>query len=241
MTHRLSIRWPDPAPFAGRTGPIRILAVSDDLDPALEHPSNRDALSPIDLVVGCGDIDSGELCFVADAFGAPLVYVLGNHDRGARWAQSAGDLPSPLPTLSDELGLSIVGLSWPGHDSPGRHARRDAVTAWTQVLRLRLAVLARRLTRRPPSPALVVSHAPPEGLGDGPDAYHRGFEAYVWLLRWLHPPLWLHGHTHPASTDRRRTDAGDTTLFNVTGSVLVELRPPSELLPPSSRPSASRS
>lgn len=228
MTHRLSIRWPDAAPFARHTGPIRILAVSDDLDPALDHPSNRDGISPIDLVIGCGDMDADALCFLADAFGAPLVYVLGNHDRGGRWAQSARHLPSPLPGMSEELGLSIVGLSWPGHDRPGLHARRDSVAAWTQVVRAELAVAGRRLARRRPGPVLVISHAPPEGLGDGPDPYHRGFEAYAWLLRRLHPPLWLHGHTHPASTDRRRTDAGPTTLFNVTGSVLVELLPPKD-------------
>ncbi len=228
MTLRLSVRWPDPAPFAGRHRPIRILAVSDDLDPSLDHQVNRDALLPVDLIVGCGDLDAGELCFLGDAFRAPLVYVLGNHDRGARWAQDAPELPAPLGRVATELGLTIVGLSWPGQARPGQHARRDGVAAWMQLLSVAFHVFAERLQRRRSSPCLVVSHAPPEGLGDGPDAYHRGFAAYVRLLRLLRPPLWLHGHTHPASADRRRVDAGRTTLYNVTGSVLVELLPPPE-------------
>jgi uncharacterized protein len=226
VTTHLALTWPDPAPFAGERRSLRILAMSDQLDPALQHEENRRRLVPIDLIVGCGDLDADELCFVADAFCAPLVYVLGNHDRGGRWAQGASRLPSPLGPLTDELGLILVGLPWPGHDRPGPHARRDDLAAWSQVIRLSFRLLLRRLRWRRISPLLVVSHAPPRGLGDGPDAYHAGFGGYRWLVERARPPLWLHGHTHPASTDARVAHRGPTTLSNVTGSVLIELRPP---------------
>jgi len=49
VTRRLSVVWPDPRPFAGRDGaPIRLLAVSDDIDPTLDHEINRTALGRLD-------------------------------------------------------------------------------------------------------------------------------------------------------------------------------------------------
>lgn len=228
MTAHLSIPWPDAAPFAGRSGrPIRILAVSDELDPALEHETNRERLEPIDLVVGCGDLQADQLCFVADAFRAPLVYVRGNHDSGGRWSRGAVRLPVPLRGGSrTEAGLRIVGLGWPGLETSRGHALRDGAAAWRDVLGLALHIMFRPPFRERGRRMLVVSHAAPLGLGDGPDAYHRGFAAYRWLLARLRPPLWLHGHTTLASTSGRRVDADGTAIVNVTGAVLVELLPP---------------
>ena len=69
-------------------------------------------------------------------------------------------------------------------------------------------------------PLIVFSHVPPRGLGDTPeDHYHRGFAAYEWLCRRLHPTLWLHGHTSMAAARDWRVTWGDTTLVNVTGAV----------------------
>ena len=71
---------------------------------------------------------------------------------------------------------------------------------------------------------IVISHVPPRGLGDVPeDPYHRGFAAYHWLCRRLHPTLWLHGHTSMAAARDWRVTWGDTTFVNVTGAVLVEI------------------
>ena len=58
VTRRMAIVWPDPAPFRDRGGaPIRLLAVSDQLDPTLGDRRNREAIGPIDLIVGCGYTD----------------------------------------------------------------------------------------------------------------------------------------------------------------------------------------
>jgi hypothetical protein len=74
VTRRLTVTWPDPRPFERRDGrPIRLLAVSDDVDPALEHERNPDAIGAIDLIIGCGDLSPATLSFVGDAFHAPLV------------------------------------------------------------------------------------------------------------------------------------------------------------------------
>lgn len=218
MTRRLRMTWPDPRPFSARDGrPIRLLAVSDELDSALEHARNRDAIGPLDMVVGCGDLPSDYLNFLADAFQVPLVRVLGNHDRPA--ADESGGIVGPDPVrgrVVDSGGLPVLGLSW-----PGRPPRRNEALAWRQAVR---TVLVEAFRRRP---IIVASHIPPRGAGDvANDAYHVGSPAYRWLLERLRPPLWLHGHTPLAGVHDWRASLAATTIVNVTGAVLVELGPP---------------
>jgi len=227
MTRTLSVVWPDPRPFAARDGaPIRLLAVSDLPDPALEYATNRVGIGPIDAVVGCGDLEPGYLGFLGDAFGVPVAFVRGNHDRGGQWVESSGDAPQHLASghLVEIDGITVAPFEWPGLE-PGT-AQRDETRAWLDVVRISTRLAARRLSGRT-SPVLVVSHAPPRGVGDSEtDPYHVGFAGYRWLLERLRPPLWLHGHTTPASVTDWRDRLGSSIVANVTGSVVVDLVPP---------------
>jgi hypothetical protein len=222
MTRRLTIHWPDPAPFRDRDGaPIRLLAVSDLLEPTLVDVRNRSQLGPIDLIVGCGDLDCDELTFITDGFNAPLIYVQGNHDTDERWMQCKDSCPDAIHSTSvlNRSGLSIAGLTWPGHR--GKRGNRSERTAWSQALRL----VTRRLGK--PGPMIVISHVPPLGTGDvATDPYHRGFKGYRWLLGRLGPILWLHGHTPLAAAREWLVQVGDTTVVNVTGAVVIDLLPP---------------
>ena len=129
------------------------MAVSDEPEPALDFERNRADLGRVDAVLGCGDLEPGYLGFLADAFNAPLLYVRGNHDRGANWSALREQLPQPLDRRGERLGgVRAIGLSWPGRlDGP---AVRDDRAAWRQSLRLGL---------RPPreQPLIVLSHMPP--------------------------------------------------------------------------------
>jgi Icc-related predicted phosphoesterase len=204
--------------IAGRPGgeSVRLLAVSDETERALDVQANRDAIAPIDAIVGSGDLEPDYLAFLADAFNAPLIYVRGNHDRGENWATGRPKLPRPLTREMDVVkGLRVVGLSWPG--KPGGQAIHDEGAAWRQAIRAWLGL-------RGKGADIVLSHVPPRGLGDVPeDHYHRGFAGYRWLCRRLKPRLWIHGHSALAAVADWRQDWGGTTLVNVTGAVLVEM------------------
>lgn len=224
MIRRLKVVWPDARPFRGREGRVlRLLATSDELESALEERENREALGSIDLIVGCGDLPPDRLCFLADAFRVPLVYVRGNHDRGDPWPNPA-ELPVPSAGLDRRSleGVPLLALPWPG--DAAAPARRDEDAAWRQALRFAAAALVRRT-----GPCLIFSHVPPRGLGDTPsDLYHRGFAAYRFVLDRFAPPLWLHGHTALAAGTDWRVRLGPCLVANVTGAVLVELMPPPE-------------
>lgn len=224
MTDRLRVRWPDPAPFVERDGrPIRILAVSDEPDPALDSPATRENLGAVDLILGAGDLEPEYLGFVTDAFHAPLRYVRGNHDVGAAWSHTERErLPEPMRDgeVVREAGIALLGFS----GSPRYNQRNMQVSSagmWTKVI-------SAWPNARRARPVLVVTHAPPRGVNDDQDPAHRGFEAFRWLVDRLDPPLWIHGHTslvRRGIDDRLATHNG-TTFYNCTGATLVELLPP---------------
>ena len=227
MTRNLTVVWPDARAFEGRDGAsIRLLAVSDDVDHALDYSINREAIGRIDAIVGCGDLEPSYLGFLGDAFRTQVAYVRGNHDRGGNWVETLVAAPQPLSSgrLVDVDGITVVPLEWPGLGL--ERASRNESRAWFDVFRAVRSLMVRRLRGRR-SPVLVLSHAPPLGVGDcSSDPYHVGFSAYRWLLERLRPPLWLHGHTTPASVADWRDKLGDSMVVNVTGSVVVELVPP---------------
>ena len=222
MTRRLAIEWPDPRPFEGRDGaPIRLLAVSDAIEPTLADARNRSELGSIDLILGAGDLDCDDLAFVADGFDAPLVYVRGNHDSDERWRQCGDTCPDPIHSTAvlHRAGLSIAGLTWPGRR--GQLANRDEGRAWSQSFRIATRQVGNL------DPMIVLSHAPPFAAGDVPtDTYHRGFRGYRWLLERLAPRLWLHGHTPLAAAADWHIQVGSTTIVNVTGAVIIDLLAP---------------
>jgi uncharacterized protein len=228
VTARLSVRWPDPRLFEERLGrPVRILALADESEPALESAETREGLLPIDLIIGCGDLPVDYLRFVTDIFNAPLAFVRGNHDVGGAWETGEATevhLPDPLPDGRpvEEAGITLVGFSGvPWHGGSGLQVGESAL--WRRALGAWL-----RLRLRPPGPVLVVTHTAPRGINDGPDRVHRGSTAMRWLAGTLAPPLWLHGHTTLITRrlDARRVDVGGTIFYNCAGAVLVELLPP---------------
>lgn len=219
MIRRLQVPWP--VGLGADATAFRVLAVSDEIDPALGFAEVRRSLGRIDLIVGCGDLDPAYLAMLGDAFIAPLHFIRGNHDRGLGWAEHRHLLPEALADGKPvRVGaIRLAGFNWPGAQE-GR-PERDDLGAWFQVARL----LIRRLGRRP-EPLLLISHVPPAGTGDVPsDRYHRGFRAYDWLARRLRPPLWLHGHSPLAACPSPVDQLGPTCVVNVTGATLVELQP----------------
>jgi uncharacterized protein len=217
VIRRLKVAWP--AALRGGKEPdvVRLLAVSDERVPGLSDPRNWEGIKPIDAVLGCGDLEPDYLDFLGNTFRAPLLYVRGNHDRGGAWAAGRERLPQPLSGRTEEVcGLVIGGLSWPS-GLRGR-AERDEQAAWRQALGMAFRSALHG------APQVMLSHVPPQGLGDIPvDPYHAGFAAYRWLCRRFRPVLWLHGHTTVAAAEHWRSELGPTTLVNVTGAALIQL------------------
>jgi Icc-related predicted phosphoesterase len=217
---------------------VRILAIADELTPGLLGRTGP----PPDVVVSCGDLPWDELERVVDAFNVPLVFVPGNHDPAlvdARPVAGAWPVQIRHADLDDPPGprggtnldgriVDVAGVRFAGLGGSVRY--REGPNQYSQP---RFATRARRLADRALLRRLrdgrrvdvLVSHAPPRGLGDDDDPAHQGIEALHTLVRRLRPRLLLHGHIHPFGIDRPDRMLGETRVVNVVPYKVLELEP----------------
>ena len=196
---------------------VRLLAVSDEVEPQLVDERTVAAKGRIDLVIGCGDLPADYLDVICTLYGAPLFFVRGNHDPPGR----QGDYPLAAEIdgrVVREKGLLIAGLEGSIRYSDGAHQYTER-QMMAKVLALRL-----RLGRRQPD--ILITHGPPAGVHEGTDAPHRGLKAVRRAVEWMRPRLLLHGHVHPYGRElARETQLGETRIINVVGHRLIELAP----------------
>jgi hypothetical protein len=147
----------------------------------------------------------------------------------------------------DVAGLRIAGLGGCRRYRPGPNQYSDR----QQARRARLLAARARL-RRPRGAGLrqlrggaglrqlrggaglrqlrggvdvLLTHAPPRGVGDGADPVHQGFPALNVLTARLQPAVLLHGHVDPDPAGRRDHRLGRTIVRNATGWQLFDLEP----------------
>ncbi|MBQ6720383.1 MAG: metallophosphoesterase [Oscillospiraceae bacterium] len=167
---------------------MKILTVSDEECAALWDYYVPGRLSEYDLILACGDLKASYLSFLVTMARCPVLYVHGNHD--ARYKQNP---PEGCDCIDDSIvvynGLRILGLGGCRKYHPGEHQYTE------RQMRLRIAKLRWKI-RQLGGIDIVVTHAPPEGLGDDQDVAHWGFAALRELLDKYHPKYLIHGHVH---------------------------------------------
>ena len=167
---------------------MKILIVSDEECPALWDYYLPGRLADYDLILSCGDLKAKYLSFLVTMARCPLLYVHGNHDT-----DYVKDPPLGCDCLDDQIvtfnGIRILGLGGCRQYHPGAHQYTE------KQMRRRIRRL-RFMLWRTKGVDLVVTHAPPEGLGDADDPAHKGFAALRELLDKYHPQYLLHGHVH---------------------------------------------
>ena len=167
---------------------MKILIVSDEECPALWDYYLPGRLAEYDLILSCGDLKAKYLSFLVTMARCPLLYVHGNHDT-----DYVKDPPLGCDCLDDQIvtfnGIRILGLGGCRQYHPGAHQYTE------KQMRRRIRRL-RFMLWRTKGVDIVVTHAPPEGLGDAEDPAHKGFAALRELLDKYHPQYLLHGHVH---------------------------------------------
>jgi len=216
---------------------VRLLALSDEVDDRLSSADLRE-LAP-DLIVGCGDVPFETLGHLADASGAPTVFVPGNHDPDLSGYRSTreglvvragfvSEPPWPAGTINADgrvvevSGVAVAGLG----GSPRYRAGPNQYTERQQARRVRRLIRRARwqAVRHGLRVTILVTHAPPKGVGDAEDPPHQGFDCYHRLVGAIGPQLLLHGHVNPLGGPRERR-LGTTRVVNVFDHRLIQLDP----------------
>ena len=195
---------------------MKILTVSDEECAFLWDFYTPGRLAEYDLILSAGDLKAEYLSFLVTMARCPVLYVHGNHD-----ADYENHPPEGCDCIEDTLvnvkGLRILGLG-------GCLWYRNASHHYTEAqMRRRIARLKWKIHRMG-GVDIVLTHAPPRGLGDGEDRAHWGFEALKDFLDQYHPRYLIHGHVHMRYGGSGRTmQYGDTTIVNACQRYVLEI------------------
>ena len=201
---------------------MKILCISDRVEPMLHGPSLNSYARGVEAVISCGDLPFSYLEYIVTFLGVPVYYVLGNHDPAPDAPEWPGGCTPLDGRVVDAGGVVLAGLSGSPLYSGGPNQYTEGqmrLRAWALSSRIWCRVLTRR-----PKPRVFVTHAPPLGLGDREDPAHVGFESFVGLVDRHTPALWLHGHVHLDGPQVQRVESrGETKIINVFGHRILDV------------------
>lgn len=210
---------------------MRFLTVSDEVVPAIYSLNIKERFGDVECVLGCGDLPYYYLEFIVTMLGKPCYYIYGNHDRVEQ--TSDGEMVSePRGCISlegrcvEHNGLLIAGLGgsirYNSDAAPQYTEREMMVRIWRLMPRLVLNKLrhGRHLD-------ILLTHAPPLGIHNGPDRPHRGFQAFIGFMDRFRPRYLIHGHIHRSYgfSSVTETRYRDTLVLNTAGYRLLSVDP----------------
>lgn len=197
---------------------MKILVVADTVVPELTAERWDPApVRGIDLILSCGDLPPEYLVELSRRTGVPVYYVMGNHD--IRYADK------PLEGCLDihrrivaYHGIRLVGLAGSRWYNGGINQYSEAQMR-SFLFRLWLPLIRSR------GVDIIVTHAPPRGVGDAEDPCHRGFRCFHRLIERYSPAYLLHGHIHTlfGSDQERIRWLGTTRVINCYGYYLLHV------------------
>ncbi len=196
---------------------MKILAVADEECTSLWDYYVPGRLKPYDLILSAGDLHAAYLSFLVTMARCPVMYVHGNHDTGYTVTAPEG-CDCIDGAVVEYRGLRILGLGGCYKYRPGDHQYTEA------AMRRRIRALRWEIAKYG-GVDIIVTHAPPRGLGDADDLPHRGFECFRALIDRYHPQYLLHGHVHLryGQDIQREHEYHGTKILNVCEKLDIDI------------------
>ncbi|MBR5293732.1 MAG: metallophosphoesterase [Oscillospiraceae bacterium] len=196
---------------------MKILCIADEELTIFWDSYVPGRLKEYDLILSSGDLKAAYLSFIVTMARAPVMYVHGNHDTGYAVTEPEG-CDSIDGEMVEYKGLRILGLGGCLWYRPGDHQYSE------KEMRKRIRKLRWKIAKYG-GVDIVVTHAPPRGVGDGEDRAHQGFECFLELMDTYRPRYLLHGHVHLSyGRDRtREREYQDTKVINVCEKYVLEI------------------
>jgi len=196
---------------------MKVLAVSDVVDPLLYPKPDVEAFSGIGLIFSCGDLPPEFLSFLVARFNVPLYYVRGNHDFRyiAKPPDGGVDVNARLIRFRGHNILGLEGSRW-YNGGPYQYKEHQ--------MRKTIRKLKPRIWWQG-GLDIVIAHAPPRHIHDRKDRCHKGFMSFRRLIDKYSPAYFIHGHIHARFSDpsQRVTRINRTKVVNACGHVVFEI------------------
>jgi Icc-related predicted phosphoesterase len=215
---------------------MKILCVSDHIDPLVYSSSIRDRFADVDLVLSAGDLPMEYLEFIVSSLNKPLLFVFGNHNLEEYRYYTTGRLEpwqgdAELAHCSGathvgfkvhrEEGIIVAGLGGSMQYNRGENQYTDFKMKWA-MFKLIPSLLINRIFRGRYLDILL-THASPAGIHDKEDLCHRGFKSFLWFMKVFKPKYLIHGHIHLYDLSAVRvTRYLDTVVLNAYSHYIID-------------------
>jgi uncharacterized protein len=205
---------------------MKILCVSDQIDPLVYSHSIKKRFADVDMILGAGDLPLDYLDFIVTNLNKPLFFVFGNHHVEEMNNDGKPGISSFSSThlgskIRKEEGLIVAGLGGSMRYNRGPNQFTE-LQMYGEIVKLIPALLFNRIFHGRYLDILL-THAPPKGVHDKPDKCHSGFKAFLWFMKIFKPKYLVHGHIHLYDLqDVRRTRCMKTEVINAFGHYIIE-------------------
>lgn len=214
---------------------MRVLVVSDKVEPIIYSPGVVRRAGDVDMVLSCGDMPFYYLEFIVSMLNKPTYYVFGNHGSEVEYQSGKGDIwqqktePQGAVNLHrrrvKEGDLLLAGLEGSMRYNQAPRFQYSNREMWGHIARLIPGLMMNRM-RYGRYLDVLVAHSPPWGIHDKADLPHQGFKSFLPFMRWFRPRYLLHGHIHLYRNDEvTETRYHETDVINVYPFRILNLEP----------------
>ena len=205
---------------------MKILCVSDYVDPLIYNQNVKDVYSDVDLILCAGDLPMDYIDFIVSVFNKPTYFVFGNHDlkeyhlyhkdsrldnlhlvknyeqaihgHGATYLGFKAFANENLLVEDPETGRKTP-LLIAGASGTSRY--NNGLCQFTDSqMKFKLLKLVPKLIYNKLKYGryldIFMTHASPRHIHDHEAPCHIGFECYNWFLQRFKPVYMVHGHIH---------------------------------------------
>ena len=222
---------------------MKILCISDATDTLIYSSVAPEIYRDVDFVISAGDLPLRYYDYIQTMLRKDVWYVYGNHNLEdfGRMMRGGGDaLDSYARTgrvismphfggcfvdgkciYDKQHDLIIMGLGGSMLYNYGDSQYTEKQMQWRiGKLMPRLLYNKRRYGR---AVDILITHAPPRGMGDGEDLCHKGFECFLQFMEKFKPKYLLHGHVHLDDMNAKRiSEYCDTKVINIYKNYILE-------------------
>lgn len=218
---------------------MNILCVSDTTQSLAFSSNVKEIYKDTDLILSCGDMPVESYDYLSTMLRRDVFYVYGNHNLSTFKAEMDkefmhfkkfeneytkkfyGFLIDGKCLIHKKTGLIIAGLGGSMRYNTGDSQYTEEQMKW-RIRRL-VPTLLRNKRKYGRYLDILVTHAPPRGIGDGEDQCHKGFECFLSFMDKYRPRYLCHGHVHLDDQNSPRiTQYKDTKVINVFGSYMIK-------------------
>ena len=226
---------------------MKILCISDATDTLIYSSIAPELYKDVGFVISAGDLPLRYYDYIQTMLRKDVYYVYGNHnledfDRMMKKGSAAfmhhafdSDFYSRVADIPAFGGLFIDGkcvydkvhdLIIAGLGGSMLYNGGDSQYTESQMKK-RINRLVPRLLynkkRYGRALDILVTHAPPKGMGDGEDLCHRGFSVFLDFMRTYRPKYLLHGHVHLDDINApRMSEYCGTKVINIYKNYIID-------------------